>query len=150
QVDEDTEAILDPIAVRDAVQRSNTGDRYQELDDNEATCVWPESAGGRVALTIGGVRRSGLPWLEDAGNVLPLSIGDRQGLVEQTHMVFFDDGIIGAEFNFYGPRPKRLIGFLREKCPDVPPFQLDMLLNFDAAEQVKNLEDIRLIQLRVN
>jgi hypothetical protein len=35
-------------------------------------------------------------------------------------VVFFPKGIVGAEFNFYGPRLSRLEEYLHRKFPDLP------------------------------
>jgi hypothetical protein len=127
----------------------DTGDRYQDLGESGIYCVWPNSRGEFVRMTIGVVRRSGLPSLEALGDVTPLELAEEQGLLEQTHVVFFPDGVVGAEFNFYGPRVSRLATYIADKCADVPLIRFDMLLNQDAEEQLANLEDIRLVELRL-
>ena len=104
---------------------------------------------GQTRLRMGLIRRSGLPRVEDAGRVLPLAIASTQGLVEQTHLVFFDKGIVGGEFNFYGPRPSRLADYLEQKVPHFPRISLDILLNRDSTEQLAHLRDVRLIDLRL-
>lgn len=125
------------------------GGRYMDRPGGNALAIWPMSVPGQTRLGIGVIRRLGLPRIEDAGQVLPLSIAPNQGLVEQTHLVFFEKGIVGAEFNFYGPRPQRLADYLQEKLPAFPAISLDVLLNRDATEQIKHLRDVRLIDLKL-
>ena len=56
------------------------------------------------------IRRSGLPQVEHAGQIIPPTVLTGQGLVDLTHLVLFDDGIVGMEFNFRRPRPRSLGG----------------------------------------
>ena len=66
------------------------------------------------------IRRTGLPQLEQAGTVSDLKIADNAGLVEAVHVVFFPDNIVGADFNFYGPRLSRLGYYLRVNPQSYP------------------------------
>ena len=70
-------------------------------------------------------------------------------LVEQMHLVFFDKGIVGGEFNFSGPRPSRLADYLEQKVPSFHRISLDILLNRDSTEQLAHLQAVRLIDLRL-
>jgi hypothetical protein len=143
---------FDPEAVYGAVQALNAGaDRYHRLEDGHAVRVAPTRVGSRVGFSMGMVRNSGLPRLESLldGSVRPLALADDSGLVEETHVILLEGGIIGAEFNFYGPRVGRLVNFLQAKCPTLPRFTAEMLLNQDAAEEVRRLRDVRLVELRL-
>ena len=52
-------------------------------------------------------------------------------------MVFFSDGLLGAEFNFYGPRPSRL-GYYLNKVAGLKEFPVfDPLLRSDVAAQLE-------------
>lgn len=61
------------------------------------------------------IRRSGLPQVEELGNLLPLDIAETQGIADQTHVQLFSrdiqgvpSTIAGAVYNYYGPRVPRL------------------------------------------
>ena len=98
-------------------------ERYLELEDGNDVCVWPSQLPtGRVVMQVGVVRRYGLPQLEEDGTVSALALTERQGLLESTHAVFFPNGIVGAEFNFFGPRLSRLSGYMQEKLGLQIPF----------------------------
>jgi hypothetical protein len=116
----------------------------------EVVGVWPVFNESHTALCIGTVRRGGLPHVEEAGKISPLQIEDPQGLLEWTHVVFFPDGIVGAEFNFYAPRLTRLSDYLIEKCPLQPRVAFLPLLHRDAQEQFTHLDTIRTVQLRLH
>jgi hypothetical protein len=89
--------------------------------------------------------------VELRGDISPLRLQPEQGLLEQTHAVFFPNNIVGVEFNFYGPRLSRLAWYLREKFEgELPPVRFDMLLREDVQEHLAHLSDIRLLQLRLH
>jgi hypothetical protein len=91
-----------------------------------------------------------LPQLEQAGTVSDLDIGLDAGLLEPVHVVFFTDNIVGADFNFYGPRLSRLGYYLRIKSTNaVPLATFHPLLRNDVAEQLDHLTELRLFDLKV-
>ena len=124
--------------------------RYLTDDDGNAIGVWPEDVGERTALRFCQVRRNGLPQVEQAGVVNELIIADDAGLLEPVHVVFFDDNIVGADFNFYGPRLSRLGYYLRTKAGvNGQLLQFLPLLRHDVADQLNRLDEIALFDLRV-
>ncbi len=124
--------------------------RYLTLSGGQFATVWVDRSTMPCRLRIANVRRSGLPAVEQAGKLSPLKIPADSGIAEQTHVVFFPDNFVGAEFNFYGPRMSRVAAYLMAKaeafCPDI---HFDVLLRQDVAERLKRLEDIRLFDLKV-
>lgn len=127
------------------------GERYVELEDGRDLCVWCAGGSPNIRMQLGVVRRRGLPQIEDAGAFIPLSITDRQGLVEIAHLIFFPNNIVGAEFNFYGPRVNRLAQYLQERFPDeLPPIAFDILLRQDIQEQLQRQRELKLVRLRLH
>jgi hypothetical protein len=125
--------------------------RYLTDDDGNAVCAWPGNARTTQSLRFCQIRRTGLPQLEQAGKVSDLNIAADAGLLEPVHVVFFTDNIVGADFNFYGPRLSRLGYYLRTKSNNaVPLASFHPLLRGDVAAQLDHLTDIRLFDLRVN
>lgn len=124
--------------------------RYLPMQDGRALIVIPHGLNAtshRFSLAV--VRRSDLPRLESAGSISPLQITPQQGLIEETHFAVFPNGLIGAEFNFYGPRITALEDYLRKKCPDMPKLHLQMLVQHNMAEQLQRMREIRAIRLRI-
>lgn len=123
--------------------------RYWETAEH-ITCCWVDSADPPQKLRLATVRRSALPQVEDHGTVSALQLPATSGLVEAIHVVFFPDNIVGSEFNFYGPRLSRLSGYLAARAQDVTPVvSFEPLLRGDVADQLRRLEDIRLLQLKI-
>ncbi len=145
-------ATFDPVPVFQHINRLpfTWEGRYLEAGEGNATCCWVDSMRAPRRLRIANVRRSGLPQVERAGRLSALNIPPESGLVEQVHVVFFPDGIIGSEFNFYGPRLSRLSRYLAVKASGLcPPVAFNPLLRQDVMQQLMRLEDIRLFQLKI-
>jgi hypothetical protein len=125
--------------------------KYHTFGDGNALACWVDRLTAPLRFRLVQIRRSGLPGIESQGEITPLSIPLNSGLAEVTHFVVFDSGIVGAEFNFYGPRPSRLPGYLSAKCGKlVPDFSCDALLKRDIDEQLKQLTELKLFQLRID
>ena len=124
--------------------------RYLLGDDGNAICAWPENGGLRTALRFCQIRRTGLPQLEQGGTVSDLNIAANAGLLEAVHVVFFANNIVGADFNFHGPRLSRLGYYLRLKSGNaVPLAAFEPLLRQDVAEQLDHLTELRLLDLKI-
>jgi hypothetical protein len=131
--------------------------RYLVGDNDLVTCCWVDRLDQPSRVRIANVRRSGLPQVEETGDLQPLRIRAGQGIAEQVHMVLFDDQvegvqvmIAGAVFNFYGPRLPRLGYYLTQRARGLAPrVTFRPLLRRDAAEALERLTDIRLFRLRI-
>ena len=126
----------------EANSRYLSGDRPAEV-----VCVWPKTHAGKVRLSIGTSRRGALPNLEEMGDVSALAAAAEKGVLEQTHVTFFDDGLVGAEFNFYGPRLSKFAAYCSAKCPALPNVQFLPLVNRDVQKKLQDLRDVHLLQL---
>ena len=124
--------------------------RYMAGLGGNDTAVWLDAVSPYIRVKIGDVRRSGLPAIERRGALSPLKLPDGAGIAEQTHFVFFPDNILGAEFNFYGPRPNRLANYLMSKATDhCPEIAFAALLRQDVAERLKKLGKLTLLDLKI-
>jgi hypothetical protein len=98
------------------------------------------------------IRRTDLPSVEDAGTLRPLGLPAGSGLAEGIHLVFFPQQIIGADFNFYGPRATSFARFHNMKTKDVenlPEIEIEPLLRADVAASVRALTDLKVLRLKV-
>jgi hypothetical protein len=138
----DAEPLLHAI---DAVTKS--GDRYVVSGERVALCLPDSFVPGR--LRILNVRRSDLPQIEEDGVLQPLPLRRNAGLADQIHVFFFDNNVIGAEFNFYGPRPSRLADFVRAKSLGEQIY-VDRLLRDDVIARLDDFAEIRMARLKVS
>lgn len=141
---------FDPAPAFVAIDRLPFSDgprgRYLVDDDGNAVCGWP----GGTTIRFCQIRRTGLPQLERAGRVSDLNIAADAGLLEPVHVVFFPSNIVGADFNFYGPRLSRLGYYLWNKSVNTFPLAtFHPLLRHDVAEQLDHLTELRLFDFRV-
>jgi len=127
---------------------SNPG-RYLTEGDT-ALCCWVDRPNPHQRFRLGQIRRSGLPQVEQGGALTDLTIPANSGLAESIHVVVFPDNIVGADFNFYGPRMSRLSLYLHAKagghCPDVT---FEPLLRRNVAEELDRLREIRMFHLKI-
>lgn len=126
--------------------------RYMGRTGDEAVVAcWVESPVAMpVRVRLGFVRRSGLPHVESAGALSPLSIPLTAGLAEQTHMVFLGSNIVGIEVNGRGPRAGKLIEYLRQKGPPgARPLGIEMLIHPSIEEKLNSFGALRRMELRI-
>lgn len=145
---------FDPLPAFAAIEKlpfvNGGASRYLVDDDGNALCAWLGRSKIMRTLRFCQIRRTGLPQLEQAGTVSDLNLAADAGLLEPVHVVFFPDNIVGADFNFYGPRLSRLGYYLRTKSQNaIPLASFHPLLRQDVAEQLDHLTELRLINLRV-
>ena len=124
--------------------------RYESDSDDGVLCVITTPTGLNKTLRFCRIRRSGLPQLEQQGNISELQIAANAGLLEPIHIVFFPKNIIGVEYNHYGPRLSRLAPYLYTKSNyAIPKVSFNPILRRDIAEQLDQLVDIRLLELQI-
>lgn len=120
------------------------------LDEGETvTCGWLDRPQPHPRLRVADIRRQDLPQLELGGALGPLAIDQGAGLAEQVHVAFYDNNIVGSDFNFYGPRMSRVARYLHGRA-GIPAISFDFLVRQDVVNQLNQLQDIRLFQLRIS
>lgn len=125
--------------------------RYMDNGDGNTTCAWIDS-GKLPRMRLATIRKTDLPQFENAGRLADLNLPVDGGLVEAMHLVFFADNVVGAEFNFYGPRASRLRDYLRHVAP-VESQNLTKVRSLgrgDILAQLKRLDSIRLLTIRAS
>lgn len=124
--------------------------RYVAGPDGTSLCCWPDRRDAMpYRFRIGVIRRGGLPRLENAGALSDLTIPQDAGLVELTHCVSFEHGIVGAVFNFYGPRPSRFASYLNSRAQLPQPAEMEALLHQDVHRRFARLNNLKLLDLKV-
>lgn len=124
--------------------------RYFDQADGNVLCGWvddyADSDIGHMRFAL--IRKNALPQSESGGRLRDLLLSDDEGICETAHICFFPEGIIGIEFNFYGPRPTRLPTYLNRVAAG-PHFVMEALVRQDMAEQLERKNAIRRLTLRV-
>lgn len=145
--------IFNPTPVFEHINKldwKNKGDRYWD-DNGKITGCWVHDSGKPSKIVLGGIRRVDLPQIENQGEITPLEIPEKSGLVEQTHIVFFDNNIVGCDVNFFGPRISRLSYYLSEKAFGVAPeiMKFNPILRRDVYKQLKKMKFLKMMTLRI-
>jgi len=142
----------DPALVKiNSLPFSDSNGRYLTGEDGNAVCGWIDTNGSQSRMRFGHIRRAGLPQIEQSGTLSDLNIAANAGLVEAIHVIFFPNNIVGADFNFYGPRLSRLGTYLRSKSDGQSPAVTFLpLLRHDVVAQLDHLTDVRLFDLKIH
>lgn len=126
------------------------GGRYLELDGGDANCAWvDDTSGATLRLRLGTLRRGDWPQIEQAGRLTEMEAAPDASVAESVHIVFFDNHIVGSEFNVYGPRLRsRLPAYLTDRV-GVPALTLLPIIRENVADRLDAFTDIRLLRLRL-
>lgn len=122
--------------------------RYWTQTSGDAIGLWTHGA-DMSRFSLATVRRSSLPRAEQNGRLTDLVLAAGAGLHEPIHIRVFDSGLVGVEFNFYGPRPSRLPFYLNHALPGTPRFTLEPLLRRDIQQRLAQFNELRLFSLQV-
>lgn len=119
------------------------GSVYMDVGDGEQLAVWDVSTAqqGAIKLIFARIRRKALPETEYKGSTEPLKILEEHGLMEKMHIIFFADGVVGAEYNHYAPKLFTLRNYLEEKCPLYPKVIIEPFANKDFRDIIKNVRN---------
>ena len=130
---------------------ADIGSRY--LDDGNGNVIAlfdaPPSQFG-ISMALGRTQRTALPQVETAGSMTPLSLDDTAGLAELSHIVAYDQNILGVEYNHSAPKITRLPTYLQDRSQDsLGHFKLSKLLRQDPIRQLDRLSSVKSIRLKV-
>lgn len=146
---------FDHASVLDAIDGIPQDDpeRLMRVRANQAAYCWVHShvAPQRIRLAI--VRSAELPEVfERRGDLSPLIMsGDAEGIAESIHIVFFENNIVGADFNFYGPRISSLHRYFVGKAHHVSSElrAFGFLADPDVERRLDGFQDLRQLQIRM-
>lgn len=132
-----------PFSTGENSRYSNEGDKV--------LCCWVDSKVMPCKIRFGTIRRHDLPQIETQGEIIPLEIPEIAGLVETTHIVFIEKDIVGADFNFYGPRVSRLPFYFSDRAFRIAPPEINFspIIRIDIIKQLRKIKYLILFQLRI-
>jgi hypothetical protein len=117
------------------------GGRY--LADGEGGYLFASMPKNRFdRVLFGKSRRTSLPSVERSGQFSDLPIPPDAGIAEMAHIVFFKNGIVGAEFNSRAPRATTFGWYLSHKC-DCKGLRINPLMSLDAYAQLDSADGIK-------
>ena len=141
----DYKAALEAVGALDA----KAGEAYLDLSDQEQLLALVDK-GHQMRLCK--VRRGALPQKESQGILRDLKLAQGEGLAEPIHLVFWDRNIIGADFNFYGPRASTAATYLALKAAGRCPrdAKIRPLLKQDMQNKIDDIEGVTLFSLQLD
>lgn len=113
-------------------------------------CAWIDTLTPRGTLRFGTIRKGAFPVVVLDGARRPLALADREGLLEEIHVQFLPDNLIGVIFNFYGPRLPTLGRYFKQTAPSMGPnVRFARLAVPDLADRLDRLRDFTLVHIEV-
>ena len=127
------------------------GQRYMEdPSGGHALCLWIHRGTYPLRLRLADIRKEDLPLIDARGRLKPLTLAANEGIAESTHMVIFEPGVVGCEFNFHGPRIGRLPAYLGERGEDeAGNLYFEPMFSRDAVRLLRNLREIKVFDLKI-
>ncbi|AKB50464.1 hypothetical protein MSBRW_1211 [Methanosarcina barkeri str. Wiesmoor] len=126
------------------------GERYLDLENENSQCMYIEPIKQPLRANIGTVRTKNLPMTEQKGVQDPLNLPPGVGLYEGTHFVIFSNNVMGAEYNYYGPRISCLKNYIPSKVPSlVDEVELIPIMRHDFMEQISKIGEIKKFRMKI-
>jgi len=136
------------VARVDELPWSSEQHRYWPQVSGDDIAMWSHSRSGD-RFVLGTIRRSAFPRTERAGLLTDLAVTAGDGLHEGIHAIVFDNGIVGIEYNFYGPRPSRIPAYIQYALPESLSFTLEPILRNDVLQRLSKQKEIRVVELQI-
>lgn len=127
-----------------AMANDFNGRRERESDEASLSCF----VDSQNTIRFGRIRSRNLPSRIDGERIDNIPVGRDGGLFEVTHLMYFDPGIIGAEFNFYAPRVSRLASYIAAKTA-IDNLEILPIAKGDAMSDLQRLDRLHRVNLKV-
>lgn len=137
------------IAAIDKLPFNDQG-RYQATaGDDTVLALFVTSPSFPIKVQFARIRRDNLPLVEREGDITHLPLADNAGLIDWSHIVIFEDGIVAAEFNQDAPRIRRLGQYLMFKSggelPSSPRFM--PLFQRNVIDALENFQSVTVLEI---
>jgi hypothetical protein len=124
--------------------------RRLPLPEEKVAYCWVDSITPPQKLRLANIRASGFPFVELNGTLDNLRIPPNSGLADPIHVAFFEDNVVGTDYNFYGPRISGLQKYLAAKAPDwCMDLTFGALVDPDTMRRLNKYGELRLFELRI-
>lgn len=126
--------------------------RYLPTFQGEKLMMWVDKHDVPYRLMLGKSRYSNLPHSEKAGTRSGIPLEPTAGINEVSHIVWFPNNIIGAEYNHHGPRiPNSLQRYLYDRVGDLyTVLTIEQLIYGRPADLIRQLDGLTLFNIRIS
>ena len=125
--------------------------RYYKRVDQSLLSMHVDNLTDPISFQLGLTRMDALPMIDDRGTLNPLLLPtNTSGLYEPFHATLFSNNILGAEYNYFGPRIGNLVLYLKDKLNhSVRDVVLINLVRPDLYTLLNNLSEIKVFTLEI-
>lgn len=131
------------------LDRAN-GEHYQEIDDNMSIAASGGLIDGIATIRLGYVLHSDWPQVERLGDISPLELAENAGLFRAATFVFFERGIVGAEYHWRAPTVARLSPYCSRVLNDIERVKPNLLLKHDTMAQLTKMQTIEKLEFQIS
>jgi hypothetical protein len=120
---------------------------FMDWKEDDKLGFWSHTRDFPYRVKLGKIRYKNLPQKNNGITLQELGLNINEGLVELTHAVFWDNGIVGMEYNHHGPRTSAFTDYFHQKTNNWVVF--NSIYNQNADQLLADLQGIYEVKLRV-
>ena len=121
-----------------------------DLGDDQFIAGYGSTYEGFPVVQLGHVRRRDLPRIQRRDEVRDLELEADEGVMEISHLMFLPHGVIGAEYNYRGPKVSILPRYISEKCSGLPKINAAVLINSETYEQIRRMNQVSSVEIEIS
>lgn len=123
-----------------------------EGDDGTELVCWPTYPYADNCLIFEKFRVTDLPTTRTRrGERGVIPIAENQGLGDATHVLFFENNVVGLDFNSSGPRPTRLRDYLQDRFPAIyKTLAMRAIVDRNAQERVRSITQVTSFEVQMS
>ena len=133
----------------DRLRQADRDDGGRYIGESDEDAVLTVFIDGPRDFRFGRIRRENLPLVADGDRLREIDVSDRGGLFECSHIVYFPPAIIGADFNFHGPRISRFADYLSGLL-DVNNIEFIPVAKSDVIASLRQYHEIKGVSIKVS
>jgi|GEM_PF-2771315 len=126
--------------------------RLLQVGEENFLSITVDSLTNPIKFHFGIVRTGALPLIEESGSPpRPFELAENAGFYEPMHAVLFEHGIVGAEYNHFGPRLPRISEYLTSKFPErVDEVDVTPLMKRGIEDELARMGEVKMFKIKLN
>lgn len=126
--------------------------RYMVADDGSEVAAWLDRAEDNERLVLARIKRRDLPLKETrGGDRSVLELLEEEGIAEIIHILFLPNNVVGADFNFSGPRPTKLRDYVQDRFPNgCGSFCMAPIVDRSELERLARIERVKTLEITLS
>jgi len=141
-----------PATICAEVAALSDQERFMDNGDGTEVVCWPAEPYADNRLVLEKFRVTDLPTTrtrQGERGIIPIQ--EDQGLGEATHVLFFENNVVGVDFNASGPHPTRLRDYLQNRFPNTyRSLAMRAIIDRDTQGRVRAIEHVTGLEVQMS